>query len=194
MSVEDSGVNVGMIDRRVVHEGPRLTVSMDRVRYPNGSEGELEMIRHPGAAAVLPVLGSLHEADPEVVLIRQYRYATDGYIYEVPAGTPDYTGEPWDECAHRELEEETGYKAGTLIPLTPIYTTPGFTDEVIHLYAATDLTEGAVNLDVDEFVEVCRFQFSEVLEMVRKSEIVDCKSIATILYAALFVIGKGPVS
>ena len=190
MSIEDSGTRVGMIESRVVHEGPRLRVSMDRVCFPDASEGELEMIRHPGAAAILPILDSVEDKDPEVVLSRQYRYATDGYIYEVPAGVPDYEGEPWEACAHRELEEETGYRAGTLIPLTPIYTTPGFTDEIIHLYAATDLTAGEVNLDVDEFVEVCRFRFSEVLEMVRTSEIVDCKSIATILYAAQFVIGK----
>ena len=190
MSVEGSDRTVGMIESEVVHRGPRLIVSMDRVRFPDGSEGSLEMIRHPGAAAVLPILGSLDEADPEVVLIRQYRYATDGYIYEVPAGIPDRKGEPWDECAHRELEEETGYRAGTLIPLTAIYTTPGFTDEVIHLYAATDLTQGSANLDVDEFVEVVRFPFSHVLEMVRTGEIVDNKSVSTILYAAQFVIGQ----
>ncbi len=84
------------------------------------------------------------------------------------------------------MEEETGYRAGRLRRLTRIYTTPGFTDEVIRLYVAEELEEGRSRLDDDEFVEVVRRPFSEVLEMVRQGEIVDCKSVATILYAASF--------
>lgn len=187
---ENAAHDVGTIESRVVHEGRRLTVTVDRVRFPDGSEGELEMIRHPGAAAVLPVLASFEESDPDVLLIRQYRYATGGCIYEVPAGIPDGPDEPSETCAHRELEEETGFRAGTMLPLTWIYTTPGFTDEVIHLYAATDLEPGTSRLEVDEFVEVVRFPFSEVLAMVRRGDIVDCKSIATILFSAQFIIGK----
>lgn len=190
MSTPDDAGSTGLVSSTPVHEGARLKLSVDRVRFPDGSEGELEMIRHPGASAVLPVFGSLEDDDPEVALIRQYRYAADGFIYEVPAGIPDYPGEPWDECAHRELEEETGLRAATLRRLTAIHTTPGFTDEVIHLYAATGLEPGERDLDDDEFVEVRRFRFSEVVEMVRSGEITDCKSIATILYAAHFVIGK----
>jgi ADP-ribose pyrophosphatase len=110
-------------------------------------------------------------------------------MYEVPAGLPDGPDEAWDACARRELEEETGHRAGTLEPLTEIFTTPGFTDEVIRLYVASELSIGESNLDADEFVEVLTFRFSEVLEMVRCGEIVDCKSVATILYAAQFVIG-----
>lgn len=179
----------GCLDSRMVYDGRIVRLSVDTVRFPDGSTGELEMIRHPGAAAVLPVVGSLKDDDPEVLLLRQYRYAGGGYMYEVPAGLPDRPNEPWDECARRELEEETGYRAGKLLPLTAIYTTPGFTDEVIRLYLATELSPGASKLDEDEFLEVLTFRFSEVLEMVRRGEIVDCKSVATILYAAQFVLG-----
>ena len=97
--------------------------------------------------------------------------------------------ESWEECAHRELEEETGMRAATLTPLTRIYTTPGFTDEVIRLFVATDLEPGELSRDPDEFMEVVRVAFSEVLEMVRDGRIVDAKSIATILYADRFVRG-----
>ncbi len=172
---------------RLVHDGRIVKLSVDTVRFPDGSEGDLEMIRHPGASAILPVLGSLDEEDPEVVILRQFRYASGGYLYEVPAGLPRGPEESWEDCARRELEEETGYKAETLVPLTRIYTTPGFTDEVIHLFAATGLTDGISSLDEDEFVEVVHLPFSEAVDKVRQGEIVDCKSVATILYAASFV-------
>jgi ADP-ribose pyrophosphatase len=162
---------------------------VDTVRFPDGSTGELEMIRHSGAAAVLPLLDEGDGEEPQVVLIRQYRYATDGYIYEVPAGRPDAPGEEWELCARRELEEETGLRAGRLQRLTTIYTTPGFTDERIHLFLATELTEGAQSRDQDEFMEVVRMPLSEALALIRDGEIVDAKSICTLLYAAGFVLG-----
>ena len=191
MADEGDDIRPGRLERRTVHEGRLLKLSLDRVRFPDGSEGELEMVRHPGASAILPVVGSLDEPDPDVLLLRQYRYASGGYLWEVPAGMPDRPGEPWDECAARELEEETGHRAGTLEPLTRIYTTPGFCDEVIRLYVASELGEGEGALDDDEFMEVVRVPFSRAVEMVRSGEIVDCKSVATILYARCFVIGGG---
>jgi len=181
----------GRLASRDVHSGRILKLSLDTVRFPDGSTGELEMIRHPGAAAVLPLCGSLGQSDPEILLLRQYRYATGGYLYEVPAGLPLGPEEPWIACAHRELEEETGYRAATMTPLTRIYTTPGFTNEVIHLFLATDLSPGEANLDDDEFVEVERMRLSEVLERVRKGDIVDAKSVATILYVSAFVLRSG---
>ena len=147
------------------------------------------MIRHAGASAVLPFLGGLLDPDPEVVLVRQYRYASDGYLYEIPAGLPEGPEESWEECAHRELEEETGMRAERMTPLTRIYTTPGFTDEVIQLFVATNLESGEPSRDPDEFMEVVRVAFSEVLEMVRDGRIVDAKSIAAILYVDRFVRG-----
>lgn len=180
----------GRLARRPVHSGRIVDLSVDTVRFPDGSVGELELIRHRGASAVLPLLDPPESPDPDVLLVRQYRYATGGFVYEVPAGMPDRPGEPWDECARRELEEETGMRAGALERLTRIWTTPGFTDEVIRLYVAWDLEAGEAHLDADEFVEVVRVPFSQAVEWVRDGTIQDCKSIATILYAAQFVVGR----
>lgn len=185
------GTGPGRISSRKVHEGRIVKLSVDTVRFPDGSTGDLEMIRHPGAAAILPVVGSASEKDPEILLLRQYRYAAGGYLYEVPAGLPLGPGEAWDACAARELEEETGHRASRLTPMTRIHTTPGFTDEVIHLYLAEGLVEGESKLDEDEFVEVLRMPFSRALGMVRSGEVTDCKTAATLLYAAAFVVGRG---
>ena len=170
-----------------MYDGRIVRLSLDTVRFPDGSTGVLEIIRHRGASAVLPFVGALADPDPEVLLIRQYRYAAGGFIYEVPAGIPEDADEDWDACARRELEEETGMRAGELIPLTRILTTPGFTDEVIHLFAATGLVPGETSRDADEFIEVVRLPFSQVMRMVREGDIVDCKSVAAILYAASFI-------
>ncbi len=179
----------GCVESRPVYSGRIVHLNLDTVRFPDGSTGELEMIRHSGAAAVLPLAGDVGDEDPEVVLIRQYRYAADGYVYEVPAGRPSEPGEDWELCARRELEEETGLRAREMRKLTAIYTTPGFTDERIHLFLATGLEEGAHSRDADEFMEVVRLPYSRVLEMVRDGEIVDAKSICTILFVAGFVLG-----
>lgn len=186
---EDTGAP-GKLASREVHQGRIVHLTVDTVRFPDGSTGELEMIRHSGAAAVLPVLSDPDGPDPQVVLVRQYRYATGGWLYEVPAGRPDRPGEPWEDCARRELEEETGLRAGKLQHLAAIWTTPGFTDERIHLFLATELTAGDTAYDADEFMETERFPLSEALRMVRDGEIVDAKTICTLLYAAGFVFGR----
>jgi ADP-ribose pyrophosphatase len=178
------------LSTREVYRGRIVHLFQDEVRFPDGSTGTLEMIRHPGAAAVLPVLGDPREPDPEILLIRQYRYATDGFIYEVPAGLPSEPGESWDVCAARELEEETGYRAGELRFLTTIYTTPGFTDERIHLFLGTNLVPGTQAHDQDEFMEIERMPLSRALEMVRDGRIIDAKSLCTLLYAATFLLAR----
>lgn len=181
----------GKIGSRPVHDGRIVHLSIDTVRFPDGSVGELEMIRHSGASAVLPVLSDRADPDPEVLLIRQYRYASDGYMLEVPAGRPDRLGEDWEVCARRELEEETGYIAGSLEFLTTIYTTPGFTDERIRLYLARDLTAGAISRDVDEFIDLVEIRMSEALRLVREGEITDGKTICTLLFAHAFLLPGG---
>jgi ADP-ribose pyrophosphatase len=180
-------VQPGMIGSRPIHNGRIVQLSIDTVRFPNDSIGELEMIRHSGAAAVLPVLSDPQGPDPQILLIRQYRYAAGGYMLEVPAGRPDRPGEDWELCARRELEEETGLVAGELTYLTSIFTTPGFTDELIRLYMATNLTTGASRLDHDEFVEPVSMTLSQALEKVRTGEINDAKTMCTLLYAAGFL-------
>jgi ADP-ribose pyrophosphatase len=182
-------IKPGLIASRPVHDGRIVHLSIDQVRFPDGSVGELEMIRHSGASAVLPILSDPRSEDPQVLLVRQYRYAAGGYMFEVPAGRPDQPGEDWEVCARRELEEETGLVAGTMTYLTAIYTTPGFTDEKIHLYMATDLTTGSSKLDQDEFVEPVAMTLSDALEKIRTGEITDAKTICTLLYAAGFLMG-----
>lgn len=174
----------GLLATRPVHRGRIVDLSIDTVRFPDGSTGELEMIRHSGAAAILPVLGAEGDPDPEIILIRQYRYAAGGYLFEVPAGRPDREGEDWEVCARRELEEETGLVARSLSRLTSILTTPGFTDERIHLFLARDLEEGSTSPDDDEFIELARMRFSQALEMVDSEQIIDAKTICTLLFAA----------
>lgn len=180
-----------LMSTSLIHDGRVVHLSVDTVRFPDGSVGELELVRHRGAAAVLPVLGSEHDADPHVLLVRQYRYAAGGEIYEVPAGIIE-PGESWEQCAMRELEEEAGVRAGRLVPLTTIHTTPGFTNEEIHLYAAFDLVPGRARADEDEFLEVVRLPLSRVLAMVRSGEITDGKTLVTLLYGARFLLRGAP--
>jgi ADP-ribose pyrophosphatase len=176
----------GQLDSRPVHEGRIVHLAVDTARFPDGSTGELELIRHSGAAAVVAILGDHDAPDPDVVLLQQFRYAAGGQLFEVPAGRPDQPGEPWEEVAARELEEETGYVAGQLEPLTTIYTTPGFTDERIHLFLATGLAQGTTNLDQDEFVEVVTMPLSAVMAAMEDGRIIDAKSLVGLLFYATF--------
>lgn len=175
----------GRLSSRVVYDGRVVHLSVDKVRFPDGSRGSLELIRHPGAAAVVPFVDPPGSRDPGILLLRQYRYASGGYLHEVPAGLP-HGSESWTECARRELAEETGYAAGRLDYLTRIFTTPGFTNEVIHLFLAEQLAAGDIDRDPDEFITVQTLPFSRALDMVRTGEIVDCKTVAALLYTAAF--------
>ena len=175
------------LDSRRIYTGRVVRLDVDTVRFPDGSTGELEMIRHPGAAAVVPCASDPPGADPTILLIRQYRYATGGELWEIPAGTLD-PGEDPEACARRELLEETGVTAARLQRLTSIWTTPGFTNEVIHLYLATGLTTGEPSRERDEFIDVEPQPLSRVLELIRGGEIRDAKTVAAILYMAGFVL------
>lgn len=167
-----------------MYTGRVISLDVDKVRFPNGTEGELEMIRHSGASAVVPLL-EMPDGGKNVVLIRQYRYAAEGYVYEVPAGRLD-EGESPNMCARRELKEETGYTAAVMTPLTTIFTTPGFTDEQIHLFLATGLSPGQLKLEADEVLDTHQVPLPEALEMIRSGVICDGKTIAALLFAARF--------
>ena len=174
-----------LIASRRVHTGRTLNLDLDHVRFPNGTEGTLEMVRHPGAAAIVPFLDPPTDPDPRVLLIRQFRHAANDWLWEVPAGTRDGT-EPMERCAARELEEEAGCTAERLELLAAIYTTPGFTDEVIHLYLASGLSRGNVAHEADEFMEIHEVRWSEVRRMIRAGEIRDAKTLATLMYVQCF--------
>lgn len=173
------------LSTRRVYTGKVLNLDVDTVKFPDGSTGELEMIRHSGASAVVPVLSAGSTADPVILLIRQFRHAADGPIWEVPAGRLD-PGESPENCAGRELLEEAGYRAGKLERLTTVYTTPGFTDEQIHLFVASGLTQDRHRREADEFMEVASFPLSAVLTMIATGEIFDGKTVASILFFSRF--------
>ena len=156
---------------RNIFTGKVLTLNIDTVTLPNGVTIDLEMVRHPGAAAVVPLKDS-----GTVVLIKQFRHAAGGFIYEIPAGKL-HAGEDPMHCAARELEEEIGYVAGRLERLTSILTAPGFTDEVIHIYKATALTRGQQQLDRDEVLEVLEIPLEEAIAMIVAGTIRDAKTI-----------------
>ncbi len=173
------------LDSKRIHTGRVINLDVDAVRFPDGSTGELEMIRHPGAAAVIPFASDPHGDDPTVLLIQQYRYATDGTLIEIPAGRLN----PGERvCAQRELLEEVGVKAGRLERLTTIWTTPGFTDERIHLFWAADLTADKHAREPDEFIEVLPKPLSEALELIRSGVISDAKTALALLFMAGFVL------
>ena len=177
------------ISTRRVYTGRVVSLDVDRVRFPDGSDGELEMIRHPGASAVVPFLTDPRGDDPQVLLIRQYRYAADGFMYEIPAGRLE-AGETPDACARRELREETGCTAARVDHLLTMFTTPGFTDEKIHLFMATGLTRGDAKRESDEFMEVETVSLSRALEMVERGEIQDAKTALGLLFVAGFRAGR----
>lgn len=176
------------IATRRAYAGRLLQVDVDTVRAPDESLLELEMVRHPGAAAVVPLLSDPGSPDPQVLLLRQFRYAAGGPIWEVPAGVLE-PGETPETCARRELLEETGAVAERVEHLTTIFTTPGFTDERIHLFVATGISTGEPRPMSDEFLEVEARPLSKVLEMIRDREMVDGKSIVALLYLAGFRLG-----
>lgn len=176
------------IGGREIYDGRVVHLDVDRVRFPDGSEGEMEVVRHPGGAAVVPVRPPPEEGgEPAVVLLRQYRYAAGGPIWEVPAGKlPGDGSEEPEACARRELQEEAGLRARRLRRLTSILTTPGFADERLHLFLATGLEETDAAREPDEFIERHAVPAPRALAMVEDGRIEDAKSVAALLYAARF--------
>jgi ADP-ribose pyrophosphatase len=156
---------------RNIYTGKVVTLNVDTVQLPNGVTIDLETIRHPGAAAVVPI-----KDDGTVVLIRQFRHAAGGFIYEIPAGKLS-PGEDPLHCAARELEEEVGYRAASFELLSSIFTAPGFADEVIHVYKATGLIQGRQQLDHDEVLEIVEMPLTAAMEKIVDGTIRDGKTI-----------------
>ena len=140
-----------------IYAGKVLILNRERVTLPNGQSTELEIIRHPGASAVVPI-----KDNGTVMLIRQFRHAAGGFIYEIPAGKL-YPQEDPRVCAARELEEEVGYRADQLELLASIWTAPGFTDEIIHIYLGRELKPGRQDLDHDEVLEVVEWPLEKAI-------------------------------
>lgn len=156
---------------RHIYKGKVVTLNVDTVMLPNGVTVDLEVVRHPGASAVVPL-----KENGTVVLIRQFRHAIGGFIYEIPAGKLSPGEEPL-ACAGRELEEEIGYRAGSFELLSSIFTAPGFTDEVIHIYKATGLSKGQQHLDRDEVLEIVEMPLHEAIGLIQTGAIRDAKTI-----------------
>ena len=157
---------------QTVYCGKVVTLEVDDVLLPNGNKGIRECVRHSGGAAVLLV------RDGKVLLVKQYRYPYGKEIYEIPAGKLNKGEEPL-KAAQRELEEETGYQA-ELVHALDVYPSPGYTDEIIHIYFASEVKEGKLNPDDDEFINHEFIGFDKVLEMIEIGEICDSKTIAAV--------------
>ena len=159
------------MNKKNIYSGKVLTLNIENVTLPNGATTDLEIIRHPGASAIVPM-----KEDGTVMLIRQFRHAAGGFIYEIPAGKLHPGEDPLD-CARRELEEEIGYRAEKLEFITSIFTAPGFTDELIRIYKATGLQKGQQKLDQDEVLEVFEWPLEKAIAEIQNGTIQDAKTI-----------------
>lgn len=159
----------------VVYDGKVVKLRIDAVRLPNGRIARREIVRHPGAVAIVPI-----DAEGKIVMVKQYRYAAGRVLLEIPAGTLEL-GEPPEVCAIRELQEETSFKPGRIEKIGGIYVAPGYTTEFIHLYRATNLTPSRLEMDDDEQIEVLHLSMEDVLARIKSGEIADGKTISGVL-------------
>ena len=164
-----------VLSTRRVYDGKVLSLDVDEVEEPGGVRATREVVRHRGSVAALPV----HE-DGRLVLVRQYRYAVDAMVWELPAGRLD-PGESVEEAARREMEEEVGLRPRGLEPLATFFTTPGFCDEAMYLFRATGLETVAARPEADERIESRAFTRAEVEAMIRRGEIREGKTLVALL-------------
>lgn len=165
------------LTRDILYEGKFLRLRRDAVRLPNGAQAVREVVEHPGAVAVLPLDGA-----GNAILVEQFRYPIGRVLTEIPAGKLE-PGEDPRACALRELEEETGLTPDSLEPMGSLYISPGFCDEVIHLYLASGLRQGDAHPDEDEFLNRRTVPFSKLVRAVLNDEIRDAKTVAAVLRA-----------
>ncbi len=163
------------MERLPIFKGQVVDLGVEKVTLPNGHRMELEVVRHPGAAAIVP----LHE-DGTITFVHQFRHAGGGMMVEVPAGKLD-DGEVPELCARRELREEVGLEAGSLERLGVIHTTPGFTDERIFLFLATQLTDVGASPEESEYIKPWRMPLAEALKMVVDGDITDAKTLCALM-------------
>ena len=163
--------------RKQIHKGRVFTLTTENITFNKGVTIDIDLIKHPGASAIVALTDK-----NEVVLIRQYRHAVGDFIWEIPAGALNPEENP-ETCARRELEEETGCTANKWKKMGEIVPVPGYSDERIHLFYATQLEKSVQNLDEDEWLSVHKFDFKEALRMVAEGEIVDAKTISGLLMA-----------
>lgn len=173
-----------MIDKDDIFSGRVIEVGLETHKMPDGRQSTFEVVRHPGGAAILPVL-----ADGRVLLIQQFRPAIGKNIYEIPAGRIEPNESPLD-CAVRELQEEAGFRAGNVLKLGGLWSTPGFCDEYIYLFYATELEEVEQQLEPDELIELFPVCLDEALRMVAKGEIPDSKTQIALLRYHLLLCGE----
>lgn len=173
------------IESKLIYDGSFISLKVDKVLLPDGKTSQRAIVMHSGAAVVVPV-----DQENNVVLIKQFRKPIEKVIIELPAGKLDKDEDPVN-CAKRELEEETGLSAQELVKLTEIYTTPGFSNEVIHVYLAKGLSQGSSHTDSDEFVEVFKVSLDEAILMVKNGEIKDAKTIVGLLLAKMYLEEQG---
>lgn len=164
------------IDAEVLFEGRIIRVERHTVALEGGERASREIVRHPGAVAIIaePSPGSL-------VFVRQYRKAIEGYLLEIPAGKLEPGEDPAD-CARRELEEETGYRAQSVEPVAACFTSPGFADEKIHLFYAGELEPGDAHPDADEAVDVIRADRAQIEDWLARGELRDAKTLVGVLW------------
>ena len=165
--------------------GRIMTARVDKVSLPNGKTAPREVCEHVGGVGVLPI-----DKDGNVILVRQFRYAFDTELLEMPAGKMDHGPEDAEECGLRELKEETGCTAGRIVPLGAYHTSPGYSSERLYLYLALDLARGEAHPDEGEFLDLVKLPFSELLGMVQRGEISDGKTAIAVLQAAHILAGE----
>ena len=159
-----------------IYNGNYLNLINIEVELPNGNLSNRDIIKHPGACAIIPFIN-----ENEVILVEQFRKPLERTLLEIPAGKLNKNEAPIT-CAHRELEEETGYKAKDMIYLGKIATAPGFCDEIIHLFKAINLYNGTKSCDEDEFTDIKKFTLDEIKSLIKKGEIIDTKTISILSY------------
>ncbi|MBC8192749.1 MAG: NUDIX domain-containing protein [Candidatus Marinimicrobia bacterium] len=163
-----------LLKRKNIYKGYCFDLFEDQVIWVNGHEVQRALIQHPGISVMLPVLDS-----DRLVLVNQYRYGAQTYLWEIPAGTINVGEDPL-HCAQRELEEEIGYKALKWNPIAACYSSPHYSSEMIHAFVAENLVKTEKNLDDDEVIEVRVFTRDEVKEMIRSGQIIDAKTLITL--------------